>query len=114
MKVKKLLELFLPEGMLRYFEIVDLEETSESYLFSLEELNIPPEEYQGKKLVSKGFYEPVIIQDFPLRGKSSHLKVKRRRWLVEETGDIVSRDWEIVAKGTRITQEFATFLKELN
>ncbi|MGL6014937.1 MAG: ISAon1 family transposase N-terminal region protein [Selenomonadaceae bacterium] len=35
---------------------------------------------QHDKLLSKGFYEPVTIQDFPLRGKACYLKVKRRRW----------------------------------
>jgi len=55
----------------------------------------------------------VTIQDFPLRGKACFLKVKRRRWLNEDTGEIVMRDWDIVAKGTRMTRDFAIFLKGL-
>tara|TARA_R110002012_G_scaffold51174_6_gene132331 strand:+ start:13677 stop:13892 length:216 start_codon:yes stop_codon:yes gene_type:complete len=31
--------------------------------------------------------------------------------LNEDTNKIVSRDWELVAKGTRMTKEFAAFLK---
>ncbi|WP_442319953.1 ISAon1 family transposase N-terminal region protein [Chitinophaga terrae (ex Kim and Jung 2007)] len=41
------------------------------------------------------------------------LHAKRRRWEVLEDGQIITRDWEIVKKGTRMTPEFAAFLKEL-
>ncbi|MGL5262175.1 MAG: ISAon1 family transposase N-terminal region protein, partial [Bacteroides sp.] len=39
---------------------------------------------------------------------------KRRRWLNKSTGQLVQRDWSLVAKGTRLTAEFASFLKEIN
>ncbi|MHA7060311.1 ISAon1 family transposase N-terminal region protein [Aquimarina sp. M1] len=38
----------------------------------------------------------------------------RRRWLNEATNKVVTRDWQLVAKGTRITSDFATFLKEID
>lgn len=41
------------------------------------------------------------------------LSIKRRRWEDPQTGTIVSRDWDLVMKGTRLTKEFATFLKEV-
>lgn len=81
------------------------------YEIYLEEKNIPPTQFSKDKLTSKGFYEEVTVQDFPLRGKACFLKVKRRRWLNETTGQTVSRDWDLVAKGTRMTGEFAAFLK---
>lgn len=111
MKEKELAELLLPEGILRYFQVSDVVKKDKEYMIYLEELNIHPEQYKGQKLTSKGFYEPVTIQDFPLRGKACFLKVKRRRWLNEDTGQIVMRDWDIVAKGTRMTRDFAIFLK---
>ena len=111
MKEKELAELLLPEGILRYFQVSDVVKKDKEYMIFLEELNIHPEQYKGHKLTSKGFYEPVTIQDFPLRGKACFLKVKRRRWLNEDTGQIVMRDWDIVAKGTRMTRDFAVFLK---
>jgi len=110
-KEKELAELLLPEGILRYFQVSDVVKKDKEYMIFLEELNIHPEQYKGHKLTSKGFYEPVTIQDFPLRGKACFLKVKRRRWLNEDTGQIVMRDWDIVAKGTRMTRDFAVFLK---
>lgn len=111
---QELLGLLLPEGMLDYFEITDVEKRPDSYHIYLSERNITPDSYKDCKLASKGFYEPATIQDFPLRGKACYLKVKRRRWLNETTGAIVMRDWSVVAKGTRMTAEFAAFLKEFN
>ena len=114
MKEKELIELMLPEGMLTYFDIIKVENSNESFVFHLAEKNTPPDQYKDHKLESKGFYDAVTIQDFPLRGKASYLQVKRRRWLDLDTGNTVMRDWNIVANGTRMTKEFASFLKELN
>jgi len=114
MKEHELIGLMLPDGMLEYFEITQAEKNADSYIIHLSEKNIVPEDFKDNKLLSKGFYEPATIQDFPLRGKACYLKVKRRRWLNLDTGIIVCRNWEMVANGTRMTIEFATFLKELN
>lgn len=59
----------------------------------------------------KVFYPPTSIHDFPLRGKSLILHVRRRRWVDMDTGNPFMRDWEVVSKGTRLTEEFASFLK---
>lgn len=56
---------------------------------------------------------PVAIQDFPLRDKPMFLHIRRRRWLVESSGQVISRNWTTVAKGTRMTNGFAAFLKGL-
>ncbi|MCK5210747.1 MAG: transposase [Cyclobacteriaceae bacterium] len=111
MKERALLDLLFPEGILEYFQVADVVKKDSEYIIVLEELNIHPEQYQGQKLTSKGFLEPITIQDFPLRGKACFLKVKRRRWTNEDTGEIVMRNWDIVAKGTRMTRDFAIFLK---
>ena len=103
--------LLLPTGMLEYFEITEVKEHGDSVDIYLTELNIVPCEYRNDKLQSKGFYEEITINDFPIRGKRLLLHLKRRKWLNESTGDIVNRDWGLVAKGTRMTQEFASFLK---
>ncbi len=41
------------------------------------------------------------------------LCIKRRRWEVKDTGKTISRDWNVVQQGTRMTKEFADFLKDL-
>lgn len=114
MNTQELVSLLLPEGLIEYFDIIKVEKNQGMYVIHLDEKNIPPEQYKGIKLESKGFYEPISVQDFPLRGKACFLQIRRRRWTIDSTGDIVCRDWEVVAKGTRMTLEFATFLKAIN
>jgi hypothetical protein len=109
-----LLKYLLPEGLLDYFEITKVDLTDNVFSISLSELNIIPLEYSNDKLISKGFYEEIKVQDFPIRGKAAFLYLKRRRWTNETTGKIVYRNWELVAKGTRLTNDFAAFLKVLH
>ena len=90
-----------------------VEENSDGLHFHFDELNILPEEYLGEDMSSKGFHQESVIKDFPLRDKPLYLHVRRRRWLNKTTGDVVSRDWKLVAEGTHYTQGFASFLKEL-
>lgn len=108
-----LLKLILPEFVDEYFELTSYRKEGETLHLYLKELNIVPQEYQGNKLISKGFFDEITIQDFPIRGYNVFLHITRRRWLNEDTGKVVFRDWDIVAKGTRITREFAAFLKEI-
>lgn len=105
--------LLLPEGTLDYFIISDVKESSSEIVIYLEEKNEIPGEYSGVKVESKGFYAPVVVQDFPVRGKALFLNIRRRRWVVKEDGRYVSRNWKPVAEGSRMTHEFASFLKEL-
>jgi len=53
---------------------------------------------------SKGFFDEETVRDFPLRGKACYFKIKRRKWLNEDTGKIVYRNWGLVANGTRMTK----------
>lgn len=109
-----LLNLVLPNGILDYFTVSNIEQTEETVNIYLSEKNIVPQEYINDKLVSKGFFDEIRIQDFPLRGKDVFLLIKRRRWFNENTGNSVFRNWDMVAKGTRMTKEFASFLKVIS
>ncbi len=109
-----ILDLVLPAGITKYFEVVNHTMDSTSLNLFLDELNLVPEEFKNDKLESKGFYDSVTIQDFPLRGKTVFLHVRKRRWInYSKDKQIVSRNWELVAKGTRITKDFADFLKSI-
>ncbi|RDU50134.1 hypothetical protein DWU89_05055, partial [Parabacteroides acidifaciens] len=79
-------ELFLPEGILTYFEVTHADRTATAILIYLDEKDLSEEERSGKHLQSKGFYPPASIHDFPLRGKSLILHVRRRRWVDLDTG----------------------------
>ncbi len=106
--------LFLPEVLVSYFELVSHDSDAEELHFYFREYNELPQEYKKGEATSKGFYAEITIQDFPLRGKQVYLHIKRRRWQDNSTGSIVTRDWDLVAKGTRMTKDFATFLKQIH
>lgn len=109
----ELAKLLLPEVLVNYFHLTKHEIKGEELHFYFIELNNTPDKFKDVKLTSKGFFPEAIVQDFPIRGKNVFLHITRRRWLNEATGNLATRDWELVAKGTRITSEFAAFLKEL-
>lgn len=100
----------LPSGLLDYFIVLKVEDSSTQIKIYLEENN----NINNPELESKGFYPTVLVNDFPVRGKVLLLDLRRRRWINKETGEYVNRDLRIVAEGTRITHEFATFLKGLH
>lgn len=108
-----LIKLLLPEELFNYFDLIHLEIIDNEVHAYLDEEDIKPEEYKNEKITSKGFHSTITIQDFPIRDKPLFLHIRRRRWLIESTGQVVSRNWDTVAKGTRLTKEFASFLKGL-
>lgn len=102
--------LLLPSGLLDYFDILKVEDSKTQIKIYLEEKNnLDNPDYE-----SKGFYPHVLVNDFPVRGKTLLLELRRRRWIHKQSGEYLSRDFKIVAEGTRITQEFASFLKGLH
>lgn len=110
----ELLKLILPELIIEHFDLINSKTEHEKMQLFFEEKNIPPKEQDNKQLISKGFLNEITIQDFPLRGKLVYLHIKRRRWTDKKSQEIIQRDWNIIAQGTRMTQEFADFLKEIN
>lgn len=110
---QSLASLVLPSGILDYFTITKVSQSETEITIHLSENSSKPLEFVNDRLVSKGFFDEIKVQDFPLRGKAVYLFIKRRRWVNESSGDIVYRNWEHVAKGTRMTKEFAAFLKAI-
>jgi hypothetical protein len=110
----ELIKLLLPEIIVEYFELTSYKKGDEVLHIYLKEINSIPKEFRQNKLSSKGFFDEITVQDFPIRGHQVYLHIIQRRWLNEDTGQVVFRDWNLVADGTRVTQEFASFLKEIN
>lgn len=69
--------LLLPSGLLDYFDIVKVEDSKTQIKIYLEEKN----NIGDSTLESKGFYDNVLVNDFPVRGKSLFLDLRRRRWI---------------------------------
>ena len=119
-----LLSLFLPEGLLDFFDIVGFEQKPiKNPLYDnrltvfLEEKKQIPERYKDHTFKASGFMEPRVIDDYPIRSNLVSLSLKRRRWdvLVDGKWTKTSRDWDdFIAQGTRMSKEFSAFLKEIN
>jgi hypothetical protein len=109
-----IIKLLLPEILVTYFKLTKHELKQGELHFYFTELNTIPEEFKALKLNSKGFFPEATVQDFPIRGKNVFLHIIRRRWVEESSRKVIIRDWQLVAKGTRITSEFASFLKDIS
>jgi hypothetical protein len=85
----ELIKLLLPKIIVEYFELTSYQKGDEILHFYLKEINSIPQEYRQDKLSSKGFFDQITVQDFPIRGHQVYLHITRRRWLNEDTGQVV-------------------------
>lgn len=106
--------MILPEMLVDHFNLTESKKVGEKLNLYFEEKNEVPQEYNSHKLISKGFHKTITVQDFPLKGMFVFFHIKRRRWTDKVSGEIVQRDWNLVAQGTRMTKDFADFLKSIN
>lgn len=98
--------MFLPSGILDYFDLVNHVSQATCLILFPEEKSSIPEEYSHLHLYSKGFFLEIEVQDFPIRSKAVYLRIKRHRWEYPETSQPYSRDWNLVASSIHITAEF--------
>lgn len=108
-----LAKVFLPSEMTEYFDLTDVRTDEYGgeprvHIF-LDEKEVAPEGCHDAS--PNGFYEESCMNHFPINEYRSILHVRRRRWKDAE-GKSVSKDWQLVADGTRYSKEFAAFLKE--
>jgi hypothetical protein len=52
------------------------------------------------KLLSKGFFPEIVVQDFTIRGPKVFLHFRQRRWLNVE---VIYLNFTLLEKGTRMT-----------
>ena len=114
---KELFSHVLPAGLLDHFNVIDLlllcdvKSKKEFYEIVLEEKNEILAAVSVSQYESKGFTEGTL-QDFPLRGKPTYLRIRRRRWRHKQNPkDIIWNDFSFVAEGAGFTQELSDFLK---
>ena len=108
----KLLRYLLPSEFEENFDLIDVveEQRGEELILHLylDERELQPEGYTD--LIPNGFYAESCVNDFPIRDHRTILHIRRRRWK-DTSGKSYSKDWQLVAKGTRHSVEFAAFLK---
>lgn len=112
-----LLQEFLPELLLAHFEITGLvklgnvQSKQMEFYITLDERNELPSGQSPSDYESKGFLPSSKVQDFPIRGKSVYLVIRRRRWRHKKTRKEITNDYSFIADGSRLTQELSDFLK---
>ena len=96
------------------FDVVNFEKTDSRFDIWLDEKKVMMREDKKKNcVISHGFGEYRVIQDFPIRGRATYLHVRKRKWQDKETNEIFSYEWELSEYDeTRLNAEFVSFLKE--
>ncbi|MCD9563383.1 ISAon1 family transposase N-terminal region protein [Tenacibaculum maritimum] len=110
----EVLKFILSELLITHFDLAKHELKGEDLHLYFEEKKAIPEEFSKDIVISHGFHKEIMVEDFPLRGKVVLLHIKRRRWLNKTINKVVYRNWNLIVQGTRMTVEFAVFLKALN
>jgi len=108
-----LLKILLPELLITHFDLTGHKTDRDILHLHFHEKPDVPKEFSSNLVIAHGFHKEITIQDFPVRGKKVFLHIKRRRWLHKQNKQVIQRDWNLVAQGTRMTVEFAAFLKVL-
>lgn len=115
METEAFLRLVFPSWLFDYFELVKFVDTSDQRMdVYLDEKKFIPSQYKERPVVAHGFTEEYTVQDFPIRGREVYLHLRRRKWKLLDTSEIVSCNYDIAYKGTRLTNEFVAFLKATN
>ncbi|WP_428221982.1 ISAon1 family transposase N-terminal region protein [Gaoshiqia sediminis] len=75
----------------------------------LDEMNVAPPAYKHVKLSSTGFHAPVTVQ--PIRGRAVFLRIRRRKWKVEETGANHQQQLGYNSRRNALHKKFRVFFK---
>ena len=110
----KLLRAILPDVLIDNFDVVNFEKGDTRFDIWLDEKKVlMREDKVNASVISHGFGEYHTIRDFPIRGRSTYLHVRKRKWRDKDTGEIFSYEWELSEHDeTHLNAEFVSFLKE--
>lgn len=118
------ISLMLPENILDHFVLVKVEKEENDDIEALNQSPFPhklhfylderDERTPEQKLcyTPNGFTECTNVADFPLRQCLVILHIRRRRYVDQKGKNVILCDYQLKAKGTSISPEFAAFLKE--
>lgn len=107
----QLLRAILPDVLIDNFDVEEFEKSASRFDIWLSEKKVQlPEDKKNSSIISYGFRDYHTIRDFPLRGRSTYLHVRKRKWLDKKSGEIFSYDWDVSEfDGTRLNAEFVAF-----
>jgi len=111
---KELLSLVVPIEITQDFELKEIIEKTTMITLYFEELpDRHPQELSGMEVVLDGFINQIELQTFPLKDKTVHIAVRRRRWKAKgEKSKSYSNSYDLHLEGMKTTKEFGAFLKE--
>jgi len=115
---KEVYELIFPQDTFDWFDITAgqriIDEKGENIThIILTEKDIPPLNEANKDIkIIKRKFNDITITDFPLRGRKTLLTFRRRSWKLEGVEKLLKRDIKLAFPGTRLEQEFGSFLKD--
>jgi len=82
MKSDKLFRAILPDVLIDNFDVVNFEKTDIRFDIWLDEKKVQMrDDKKNITIISHGFGEYRTIRDFPIRGRSTFLHVRKRKWL---------------------------------
>ena len=112
-KAEDMLWEFLPEVLKVVFEVIKVDKTSFRYDVYLDEIRVKSDEdRKNVNIVGKGYTDECVIQDHMMHGRPMYLHMRKCKWLDKESGHIFSYSIDYdEEEGTRLSREFATFLK---
>jgi hypothetical protein len=110
---KELVGILLPKDILKYFDVIEFKKEAVELRIFLEEKKDSPEEHKKKHIRANRFVNEVKIKDFPLRSKMVTIHIRRRRWLLVDENEKVTRYLSLRTPGTRLSLEFSDFLKAI-
>lgn len=114
MELTKLLRAILPDVLIDNFDIVNFDKSELRFDIYLDEKKVQMrEDKKYGNVISHGFGDYHIIQDYSIRGRATYLHVRKCKWLDKDTGEIFSFDWDLSELDkTRLNSEFVSFFKE--
>lgn len=117
-----IISFFLPEGMIDWFEVVNMTEvpntgkTQADILYN-SILNIYLDERDNREgeqlgLKPNGFTEATVIKDYPIRNRKVLLHVRRRRYIDADGRNVILNQYPLASDGTKVSVEFGLFFKD--
>jgi hypothetical protein len=114
MDIKDSKLLVAPEDIIESFDLVQIKENNKQYELIFEEKKeLIPKELIGEEVILDGFCNSLSLLSFPIKGKTSYLVIKRRRWKRKGGGIHFSNEYYFNHPNIKATKEFAAFLKEV-
>ena len=113
--IKKLLGGIIPKEWTEIFELSSFEEQKKEFRLELvEKESLVPEKIKNKDWVLNGYCRTVELMSFPLKGKSTYITIKKRRWKIQGQNICYTNNYDLHLDGVKATKEFALFLKKLD